>query len=212
MLAECHGPPRESERGGRRRWVVAECHGTPPCNCEREGVVSGGRTCGARPTRLRARGDVGGVAGVAWSRQHAAPVEGDKHAALDEGADREGEGHEALVLERITGNLWKSFTSRTKRGVAGLRGASGQGKSTKKNPKSTTSCDMFNSKAASTCQRVNKCQCSTCPQPSAYSFLAQTSTHPLLLQAKLLVAAHVLWLGKTRRTPVSAQLPHRAQC
>jgi hypothetical protein len=37
-------PPRDCEREGRR-WVVAECHGTPPHAIARaRGVVSGGRT------------------------------------------------------------------------------------------------------------------------------------------------------------------------
>ena len=167
-MAKCHGPPRESERGGRRRRVVAECHGTPPCNCEREAVVSGGRTCGARPTRLRARGDVGGVAGVAWSRRHAAPVEGDKHAALDEGADREGDGHEALVLERITGNLWKSFTSRTKRVSLGCGGHQDREKAPKKIPSQQhhVTCSTRTPRRRVNASIASMFNSSTCPQPS----------------------------------------------
>jgi hypothetical protein len=38
-------------------------------------------------------------------------------------APGEGDEREALVLKRITGNLWKSFTSGTKRGFTVLRDA-----------------------------------------------------------------------------------------
>jgi hypothetical protein len=40
----------------------------------------------------------------------ASPVKGNRQGGptVDEGG--EGDGREALVLERITGNMWKSFT------------------------------------------------------------------------------------------------------
>jgi hypothetical protein len=49
------------------------------------------------------------MAGVAWSRGPA-PVEGDRQGGptVDEGG--KGDGRGVLVLERITGNMWKSFT------------------------------------------------------------------------------------------------------
>jgi hypothetical protein len=72
-------PPRESECEGWRPSIVVH----PPRDCEvvrgsqvsstREqarGVseVGGSRTSWYTPMQLRARGDVGSVAGVAWSR------------------------------------------------------------------------------------------------------------------------------------------------
>jgi hypothetical protein len=57
-------------------------------------------------------------------------------------ASGEGDGREALVLERITGNLWKSSHKQAWFHVAG--GNIKVGLDTpKKIPKSTKSCDMF---------------------------------------------------------------------
>jgi hypothetical protein len=77
----------------------------------------------------------------------ASPVEGDRQGgpAVDKGG--EGDGHEALVLECIMGNLWKSFMKCTS--VVSLHCEGHQDSKLdwipKKIPKSTTSCDMFDS-------------------------------------------------------------------
>jgi hypothetical protein len=60
-VAECYGTPHESERGGRRRWVVAECRWYPHARARaRAAEVGGGRVSWYPHARARARGGGGG--------------------------------------------------------------------------------------------------------------------------------------------------------